>query len=124
MGREGYLLNQFLAPRTNKRTDAWDGTPAKRRRMPVEIVRRIRTAVGDDFIVCYRISMADYVENGQSWGEIIALASEMEAAGATFINTGIGWHEARVPTIVASVPPNSAFVDISDAVAESGPRAR
>jgi 2,4-dienoyl-CoA reductase (NADPH2) len=117
MGSEGYLLNQFLAPRTNKRTDAWGGTPERRRRVPVEIVRRTRAAVGDDFIICYRMSMADYVEDGQSWDEIIALATEVEAAGATIINTGIGWHEARVPTIVPSVP-NSAFVDISNAVAE------
>ena len=117
MGNEGYLLNQFLAPRTNKRTDAWGGSPEKRRRFPVEIVRRTRAAVGDDFIICYRMSMADYVEDGQSWDEIIALATEVEAAGATIINTGIGWHEARVPTIVTSVP-NSAFVDISNAVAE------
>jgi 2,4-dienoyl-CoA reductase (NADPH2) len=117
MGSEGYLLNQFLAPRTNKRTDAWGGTPEKRRRMPVEVVRRTRAAVGDDFIICYRMSMADYVEDGQSWDEIVALATEVETAGATIINTGIGWHEARVPTIVTSVP-NSAFVDISNAVAE------
>lgn len=117
MGSEGYLLNQFLAPRTNKRTDAWGGTPEKRRRMPVDIVRRTRAAVGPDFIICYRLSMADYVEDGQSWDEIVALATEVEAAGATIINTGIGWHEARIPTIVTSVP-NSAFVDITHAVAE------
>src|ERR1700730_11543635 len=117
MGSEGYLLNQFLAPRTNKRTDAWGPSPKKPRRMPVEIVRRTRAAVGDDFIICYRMSMADYVEDGQSWDETVALATEVEAAGATIINTGIGWHEARVPTIVTSVP-NSAFVDISNAVAE------
>ncbi len=117
MGSEGYLLNQFLAPRTNKRTDAWGGTPEKRRRMPVEIVRRTRAAVGPKFIICYRMSMADYVQDGQSWDEIVALATEVEAAGATLINTGIGWHEARVPTIVTSVP-NSAFVDISSALAE------
>ena len=117
MGSEGYLLNQFLAQCTNKRTDAWGGTPEKRRRLPVEIVRRTRAAVGHDFIICYRMSMADYVENGQSWDEIVALATEVEAAGATIINTGIGWHEARVPTIVTSVP-NSAFVDISSAVSE------
>ncbi len=117
MGSEGYLLNQFLAPRTNKRTDAWGGSPEKRRRFPVEIVRRTRAAVGPDFIICYRMSMADYVEDGQSWDEIIALANEVEAAGATMINSGFGWHEARVPTIVTSVP-NSAFVDISSAVAE------
>ena len=117
MGSEGYLLNQFLAPCTNKRTDAWGGTPEKRRRMPVEIVRRTRAAVGPEFIICYRMSMADYVEDGQSWDEIVALATEVEAVGATLINTGIGWHEARVPTIVTSVP-NSAFVDISSALAE------
>ncbi len=84
---------------------------------PVEIVRRSRAAVGSDFIICYRMSMADYVEDGQSWDEIVALATEVEAAGATMINSGFGWHEARVPTIVTSVP-NSAFVDISSAVAE------
>ncbi|MCV7066395.1 NADPH-dependent 2,4-dienoyl-CoA reductase [Mycolicibacterium farcinogenes] len=117
MGSEGYLLNQFLAPRTNKRTDAWGGTPEKRRRFPVEIVRRVREAVGSDFVICYRMSMADYVEDGQSWDEIVALATEVEAAGATVINSGFGWHEARVPTIVTSVP-NSAFVDISSALAE------
>ncbi len=117
MGSEGYLLNQFLAPRTNKRTDAWGGTAEKRRRFPVEIVRRTRAAVGDDFIICYRMSMADYVEDGQSWDEIVSLAIEVEAAGATIINSGFGWHEARVPTIVTSVP-GGAFVDISNAVAE------
>jgi 2,4-dienoyl-CoA reductase (NADPH2) len=117
MGSEGYLLNQFLAPRTNKRTDAWGGTPEKRRRLPVEIVRRTREAVGPDFIICYRMSMADYVEDGQSWDEIMALASEVEAAGATIINTGVGWHESRVPTIVTSVP-SGAFVDVSNAIAE------
>jgi 2,4-dienoyl-CoA reductase (NADPH2) len=117
MGSEGYLLNQFLAPRTNKRTDSWGGTPGRRRRFPVEIVRRTRAAVGSDFIICYRMSMSDYVEDGQSWDETITLAIEVEAAGATMINSGFGWHEARVPTIVTSVP-NCAFVDISDAVAE------
>jgi 2,4-dienoyl-CoA reductase (NADPH2) len=116
MGSEGYLINQFLAPRTNKRSDAWGGTPEKRRRFPVEIVRRTRAAVGSDFIICYRMSMADYVEDGQSWDEILSLATDVEVAGATMINSGFGWHEARVPTIVTSVP-NSAFVDISHAVA-------
>ncbi|MDY6999809.1 MAG: NADPH-dependent 2,4-dienoyl-CoA reductase, partial [Actinomycetota bacterium] len=116
MGSEGYLLNQFLAPRTNKRRDAWGGTPENRRRLPVEIVRRTRAAVGPDFIICYRLSMADFVSDGQTWDEIVALATEVEAAGATLINTGIGWHEARVPTIVTSVP-NSAFVDITHALA-------
>ena len=117
MGSEGYLLNQFLAPRTNKRRDAWGGTPEKRRRFPVEIVRRVREAVGPDFIIVYRISLADYVEDGQTWDEIVALATEIAAAGATILNTGIGWHEARVPTIVTSVP-NGAFVGTSSALAE------
>jgi 2,4-dienoyl-CoA reductase (NADPH2) len=117
MGSEGYLVNQFLAPRTNKRTDEWGGSPENRRRFPVEIVRRSRSAVGSNFIICYRMSMADYVEDGQSWDEIVALAREVETAGATMINSGFGWHEARVPTIVTSVP-NGAFVDISSAVAE------
>ena len=117
MGSEGYLVNQFLAPRTNKRSDGWGGTAEKRRRFPVEIVRQTRAAVGSDFIICYRMSMADYVEDGQSWDEILALAADVEAAGATIINSGFGWHEARVPTIVTSVP-NSAFVDISHAVAK------
>ncbi|MBS9535557.1 NADPH-dependent 2,4-dienoyl-CoA reductase [Mycobacterium sp. M1] len=117
MGSEGYLLNQFLAQRTNRRTDSWGGSPANRRRFPVQIVARTREAVGSDFIICYRMSMADYVEGGQSWDEVLALATEIEAAGATIINSGFGWHEARVPTIVTSVP-NSAFVDISAAVAD------
>jgi 2,4-dienoyl-CoA reductase (NADPH2) len=116
MGSEGYLLNQFLAPRTNKRGDDWGGTPEKRRRLAVEIVRQARAATGTDFIICYRMSLADYVEDGQSWDEILALATEVEAAGATMINSGFGWHEARVPTIVTSVPGN-AFVDISHALA-------
>ncbi|MCX2714540.1 NADPH-dependent 2,4-dienoyl-CoA reductase [Mycolicibacterium sp. J2] len=117
MGSEGYLLNQFLAPRTNKRTDSWGGTPEKRRRFPVEIVRQVRAAVGPDFIIVYRISLADFVEDGQTWNEIVALATEIEAAGATILNTGIGWHEARVPTIVTSVP-SGAFVGTSSALAE------
>lgn len=116
MGSEGYLINQFLAPRTNRRTDAWGGSPANRRRFAVGIVERTRAAVGPDFIICYRMSLADYVDGGQSWAEVLALATEIEAAGATVINSGFGWHEARVPTIVTSVP-NGAFVDISDALA-------
>ncbi len=116
MGSEGYLINQFLAERTNKRDDAWGGSADKRRRFPVEIVRRTRAATGSDFIICYRMSMADYVEGGQSWDDILTLATEVEEAGATIINSGFGWHEARVPTIVTSVP-NNAFVDISQAVA-------
>ncbi|WP_059017257.1 NADPH-dependent 2,4-dienoyl-CoA reductase [Mycobacterium sp. M26] len=116
MGSEGYLLNQFLAPCTNRRTDEWGGTPEKRRRLPVEIVARTRAAVGPEFLICYRMSMADYVPDGQGWDEILSLATEVEAAGASLINSGFGWHEARVPTIVTSVP-GGAFVDISDAVA-------
>ncbi|WP_037368926.1 NADPH-dependent 2,4-dienoyl-CoA reductase [Amycolatopsis orientalis] len=104
MGSEGYLINQFLAERTNQRTDAWGGTAEKRRRFAVEIVRRTREKVGPDFIIIYRLSMLDLVEGGQSWEDVVALAREVEAAGATIINTGIGWHEARVPTIVTSVP--------------------
>ncbi|GHG18903.1 MULTISPECIES: NADPH-dependent 2,4-dienoyl-CoA reductase [Amycolatopsis] len=104
MGSEGYLINQFLAERTNKRTDAWGGTPEKRRRFAVEIVKRTREKVGDDFIIVYRLSMLDLVAGGQRWEDVVALAQEVEAAGATIINTGIGWHEARVPTIVTSVP--------------------
>ncbi|MBJ8346737.1 NADPH-dependent 2,4-dienoyl-CoA reductase [Antrihabitans sp. YC2-6] len=112
MGSEGYFITQFLAPRTNKRTDKYGGSSANRRRMAVEIVRRTRAAVGPEFIIIYRISIADLVEGGQTWEEVIALAQEVEAAGATILNTGIGWHEARVPTIVTSVP-RAAFVDIT-----------
>ncbi|MEQ0561605.1 NADPH-dependent 2,4-dienoyl-CoA reductase [Amycolatopsis sp. NEAU-NG30] len=104
MGSEGYLINQFLAERTNRRTDAWGGTPEKRRRFAVEIVKRTREKVGEDFIIIYRLSMLDLVPGGQRWDDVVALAREVEAAGATIINTGIGWHEARVPTIVTSVP--------------------
>jgi 2,4-dienoyl-CoA reductase (NADPH2) len=104
MGSEGYLINQFLAARVNKRRDEWGGTAEKRRRFPVEIVRRTRAAVGDDFLVVYRMSLLDLVDGGQTWDEVTALAKDIEAAGATMINTGIGWHEARVPTIVTSVP--------------------
>ena len=104
MGSEGYLINQFLVERTNRRRDAWGGDAQRRMRLPVEIVRRTREAVGRDFIIIYRLSMLDLVEQGQSWEEIVALAKAVEAAGASLINTGIGWHEARIPTIVTSVP--------------------
>jgi 2,4-dienoyl-CoA reductase (NADPH2) len=104
MGSEGYLINEFLAERTNRRSDGWGGSVENRQRFPIEIVRRTREAVGREFIVIYRLSMLDLVENGQSWNEIAALAKKIEAAGATLINTGIGWHEARIPTIVTSVP--------------------
>ena len=104
MGSEGYLINQFLASRTNQRQDAWGGDARQRMRLPVEIVRLTREAVGRDFVIIYRLSMLELVEGGQSWDEIVALAKAIEAAGASIINTGIGWHEARVPTIVTSVP--------------------
>ena len=104
MGSEGYLINQFIAARTNRRDDAWGGDAARRTRFPLEIVRRMREAVGPDFIIIYRLSMLDLVEDGQPWQDIVMLAKGIEAAGASLINTGIGWHEARVPTIVTSVP--------------------
>ncbi|MEO5830416.1 MAG: NADPH-dependent 2,4-dienoyl-CoA reductase [Rhodanobacter sp.] len=104
MGSEGYLINEFIAARTNQRHDRWGGDVARRMRFPIEIVRRTREAVGRDFIIIYRLSMLDLVEGGQDWSEIVALAKAIEAAGASIINTGIGWHEARVPTIVTSVP--------------------
>jgi 2,4-dienoyl-CoA reductase (NADPH2) len=104
MGSEGYLVNQFLAARTNRRTDAWGGTAEKRMRFPVEIVRRTREAVGDGYPVIYRLSLLDLVEGGQTWDEVVELAHRIEDAGATVINTGIGWHEARVPTIITQVP--------------------
>jgi 2,4-dienoyl-CoA reductase (NADPH2) len=104
MGSEGYLINEFVAPRTNLRDDDWGGAFEKRIRFPVEIVRRTREAVGPDFIVIFRLSMLDLVEGGSTWEEVVALARAVEAAGATIINTGIGWHEARVPTIATMVP--------------------
>ncbi|GAA1941062.1 NADPH-dependent 2,4-dienoyl-CoA reductase [Nocardioides marmoribigeumensis] len=104
MGSEGYLINQFLAARVNKRDDEWGGTADKRMRFPVEIVRRIREAVGDDLIVMYRMSLLDLVDDGQTWDETVELAHRVEDAGASIINTGIGWHEARVPTILTQVP--------------------
>ncbi|MFE3227033.1 FAD-dependent oxidoreductase [Nocardia sp. NPDC059228] len=110
MGGEGYFINQFLAERTNKRKDKWGGSPENRRRIAGEIVRRVRKAVGPDFIIVFRLSMADFVEKGQTWDEIASVARDVEAAGATIINTDIGWHEARVPTIVTSVP-RAAFVE-------------
>jgi 2,4-dienoyl-CoA reductase (NADPH2) len=117
MGSEGYLINQFLAPRTNHRTDAWGGTPEKRRRFAVETVRAVREAAGPDFIVIYRISVLDLVEEGQTWDEVTALAREVEAAGASILNLGIGWHEARVPTIVTSVP-RAAFAEYAGRLKE------
>ena len=112
MGSEGYLINQFLAPRTNTRTDRWGGSPENRRRFAAETVKAVRQAVGADFIIVYRISVLDLVEDGQTWDEVIDLAREVEQAGATLLNLGIGWHEARVPTIVTSVP-RAAFVEFA-----------
>ncbi|GAA1608222.1 NADPH-dependent 2,4-dienoyl-CoA reductase [Actinoplanes couchii] len=104
MGSEGYLINQFLAARTNNRSDLWGGSAAKRMRFPLEIVRRVRELCGADFIVQYRISLLDLVDDAQSWEETVELARGLEEAGVSIFNTGIGWHEARVPTIVTSVP--------------------
>lgn len=104
MGSEGYLINQFLCERTNKRTDEWGGSPENRMRFAIETVKKVRESVGPNFIIIYRMSLMDLVEGGQEWAHIAALAKRIEAAGATIINTGIGWHEARIPTIVTSVP--------------------
>ena len=104
MGSEGYFINQFLVTHTNKRTDRWGGAYENRMRLPIEIVRRARAAVGSDFIIIYRLSMIDLVPNGSTHEEVVQLAQAIETAGATIINTGIGWHEARIPTIATSVP--------------------
>jgi 2,4-dienoyl-CoA reductase (NADPH2) len=104
MGSEGYLINQFIAPCTNQRTDNWGGSFENRTRFALEIVRRTRAAVGQNFILIYRLSMLDLVPNGSTWQEVVELAKAVEAAGVTIINTGIGWHEARVPTIATMVP--------------------
>ncbi len=112
MGGEGYFLNQFLAERTNRRRDEWGGSPENRRRIAVEISRKIREAVGENFLISFRLSMADLVDGGQTWDEITTLAQELERVGVDMINTDIGWHESRVPTIVTSVP-RAAFADIT-----------
>ncbi|NUJ58243.1 NADPH-dependent 2,4-dienoyl-CoA reductase [Halomonas taeanensis] len=112
MGSEGYLINQFLCRRTNQREDAWGGDFAARMRFPVEIVRRIRAALGPDFLIIFRLSMLDLVDDGSSWQEVVALGRALEEAGVDLINTGIGWHEARVPTIVTSVP-RAAFTEVT-----------
>jgi 2,4-dienoyl-CoA reductase (NADPH2) len=104
MGSEGYFINQFIAPRTNQRTDAWGGMFENRIRLPLEVIRRVRRAVGDDFIVIYRLSMLDLVEGGSTWQEVVDLAMAVEKIGVNILNTGIGWHEARVPTIATMVP--------------------
>lgn len=112
MGSEGYFINQFLVAHTNHRTDRWGGSFENRMRLPVEIVRRVREAVGSDFIIIYRLSMLDLVEGGSTWDEIVLLAKAIEQAGATLINTGIGWHEARIPTIATKVP-RAAFTKVT-----------
>ncbi|MCL1125709.1 NADPH-dependent 2,4-dienoyl-CoA reductase [Shewanella surugensis] len=112
MGSEGYFINQFICQRTNGRTDSWGGRYENRIRLPIEIVRRTREAVGKHFIIIYRLSMLDLVEGGSTWQEVVQLAKEIEKAGATIINTGIGWHESRVPTISTSVP-RGAFVEVT-----------
>ncbi|MFN4156978.1 MAG: FAD-dependent oxidoreductase [Gemmobacter sp.] len=112
MGSEGYFLNQFLVRHTNHRTDGWGGSYANRMRLPVETVARVRAAVGPDFIVIYRISLIDLIPDGSTWDEVILLAKAIEAAGASILNTGIGWHEARVPTIATSVP-RAAFAHLT-----------
>ncbi len=104
MGSEGYLINEFLVQATNKRTDEWGGDYNRRMRFPIEIIRQIRQAVGKDFAIMYRLSMLDLVAEGSDWSEVVQLAQAVEKAGANIINTGIGWHEARIPTIATLVP--------------------
>ncbi|OCR24808.1 2,4-dienoyl-CoA reductase [Pseudomonas syringae] len=112
MGSEGYFINQFLAAHTNHRTDRWGGSYENRMRLAVDIVRRVREAVGPQFIIIFRLSMLDLIEGGSSWEEIVQLAKAIEQAGATLINTGIGWHEARIPTIATKVP-RAAFSKVT-----------
>jgi 2,4-dienoyl-CoA reductase (NADPH2) len=113
MGSEGYLINQFIVPRTNHRQDEWGGSFENRARFPVEIVRAIRAAAGPNFIIIYRLSMLDLVEEGSSWDEVVQLAKAVQEAGASIINTGIGWHEARIPTIATMVP-GGAFAWVTE----------
>ncbi|MCL1059976.1 NADPH-dependent 2,4-dienoyl-CoA reductase [Shewanella gelidimarina] len=113
MGSEGYLINQFVSSRTNKRTDKWGGAFENRAQFPVEIVNQIRAKVGTDFIIIFRLSMLDLVDNGSTWEEVVQLAKRLESAGVTIINTGIGWHEARIPTIATSVP-RGAFAWVTE----------
>jgi 2,4-dienoyl-CoA reductase (NADPH2) len=112
MGSEGYLLNQFLCARTSRRQDRWGGSIENRMRLPVEIIRRIRATVGLEFIIMYRHSLLDLVDGGNTWDEVVAVAKALEQAGVTILNTGFGWHEARVPTIVTSVP-RGAFASVA-----------
>eukprot|EP01038_Epipyxis_sp_PR26KG_P004747 gene4747-6658_t len=119
MGSEGYLINQFIVKKTNKRTDEWGGSYANRIRLPVEIVKSVREAVGKDFIIIYRLSMLDLVDEGSSWEEIVELAKLIEQSGASIINTGIGWHEARIPTIATMVP-RGAFTWVTKKLKNEG----
>lgn len=112
MGSEGYLINQFIVTHTNKRQDEWGGSYQNRMRFPLEVVRAVREAVGEDFIIIYRLSMLDLIAEGSSWEEVVMLAKAIEQAGATIINTGIGWHEARIPTIATMVP-SGAFAQVT-----------
>ena len=112
MGSEGYLINEFTAPATNHRTDRWGGSFENRIRFGLEVVRRVRERVGPHFIVIFRVSLIDLVDNGNTWDEVVAFARALEAAGVNIINTGVGWHEARIPTIMTSVP-RAAFADIT-----------
>jgi 2,4-dienoyl-CoA reductase (NADPH2) len=117
MGSEGYLINQFISERTNKRTDNYGGSYENRIRLPIALVKQTREAVGKEFIIIYRLSMLDLVENGSTWQEVVALGKEIEKVGATIINTGIGWHEARIPTIATSVP-RAAFTWVTKKMKE------
>lgn len=117
MGSEGYLINQFLAARTNHRSDEWGGSFENRMRFPIEIVKAVRDAVGTDFIIIFRLSMLDLVEQGSTWEEVVMLGKALEQAGVTIINTGIGWHEARIPTIATSVP-RAAFTWVTKRMQE------
>jgi 2,4-dienoyl-CoA reductase (NADPH2) len=112
MGSEGYFINQFIVSHVNKRSDRWGGAYTNRIRLPIEIVRRVRERVGERFIIIYRLSMLDLIEDGSTWDEVVLLAKEIEKAGASIINTGIGWHEARVPTIATMVP-RAAFTKVT-----------
>ena len=117
MGSEGYLINEFLVAHTNQRTDRWGGSPEARRRFAVEVVRRVRGVAGPDFLVMYRLSALDLVPDAQEFEQVLALGREVETAGASIVNTGIGWHEARIPTIATSVPP-AGFTWVSRALRE------
>ena len=120
MGSEGYLINEFVAARTNRRNDAWGGDFERRSRFPLEIVRRVREAVGPDFIIIFRLSALDLVEGGSDWSEVVRLGKAVAEAGATIVNTGIGWHEARIPTI-ATLVPRAAFAWVTARLRESLP---